>query len=173
MSLEAFATTERQRRSIRETGIVTIKDLICAAHGGDSQGDVVTVGLDKVFDVCNKRLSHITMRGEDLKTDTHVTIHGRRPETMVTYRCDTLPPLQASCSFTDADLIPPEWYCPLTHEVFVNPMVLSDGYTYEETAIRQWLELKNTSPMTGEALSLSAPLLFPNRALRDWITRLS
>ena len=172
MSLETFATTDRQRRALRDTGIVTIRDLICAAHGGDPRDDVVTVGLDKVYEVCNKRLSHITMRGDDLKTDPHVTIHGRRPDTMVTYRCHARPVLQTSNSFLDDDLIPPEWYCPLTHEIFVHPVVLSDGYTYEESAIRQWLERNRTSPMTGETVS-DPPFLVPNRSLRDWITRLS
>lgn len=173
MSLEPFATTERQRRALQETGIVTIGDLIRAAHGGDSQDDVITVGLDRVFDVCNNKLCHIVMRGSNLKTDPQVTIHGRRPDTMVTYRCDTRPVLKITpCSFIDDDLIPPEWYCPLTHEVFVNPMVLSDGYTYEEADIRQWLERNNTSPMTGETLNYP-PFLVPNKSLRDWITRLS
>ena len=171
MNIGKFARTDRQLRALRDTGILTVEDLIRSAYGGDSGGDVVTVGLDKIFDVCNKRLSHITLRCEDLKTDPCVSIHGRRPDTMVTYRRSVHPP-SSTTQDDDDDLIPPEWYCPLTHEIFVNPVVLSDGYTYEEGAIRQWIQRNNTSPMTGETLP-SQPFLVPNRSMRDWITRLS
>ena len=72
----------------------------------------------------------------------------------------------------DEDSIPPEWFCPLTHEIFQSPVFLPDGYTYEEASIRQWLTKQHTSPMTGEDLGPDVRVV-PNRSMRDWITRLS
>lgn len=43
--------------------------------------------------------------------------------------------------------------CPITHEVFVDPVVAADGITYERSAIVNWLSSHNTSPMTNESLS--------------------
>ena len=36
--------------------------------------------------------------------------------------------------------IPPDFVCPILHEVMRNPMVASDGYSYEEAAIQQWFQ---------------------------------
>jgi hypothetical protein len=42
--------------------------------------------------------------------------------------------------------------CPITHEVFVDPVVAADGITYERRAIVDWLSTHNTSPMTNTVL---------------------
>lgn len=163
MDLAAFAKTDRQRRALESTGIVTVEDLLRDAHGGTTERSF-SVGLDKIFDVCNTRLHHLIVRGEDLKRDAAVTISGRRGETTVFYcKKETL---------DEEELLPPEWFCPLTHEVFRDPVILTDGYTYEEDAIRKWLTSNATSPMTNEDLG-PEPRLVPNRSMRDWITRLS
>lgn len=166
--LHTLATSDRQRRALDDTRICTLEDLVRAACSEPTSNNF-TVGMDKIFDVCNRRLFHLTVRGEDLKRDPRITIHGKRPDTMVTFADDTaIREMEEDAE----DLIPPEWYCPLTHEPFQHPVFLTDGYTYEETAIREWLARKNTSPMTGEDLGPNA-LIVPNRSMRDWIARLS
>ena len=61
--------------------------------------------------------------------------------------------------------------CPLTLEVFVEPVVLSDGYTYERTAITEWIAKKTKeggpipSPVTN--LPLLDLTLHPNTVLRN------
>jgi len=35
-------------------------------------------------------------------------------------------------------MYPPEFYCPITHEVMVDPVVAQDGHTYERQAIEEW-----------------------------------
>jgi hypothetical protein len=166
MILSTLTKRHQQRSALESTGIRTVEDLIRTACDNTSASEF-TVGLDRVFKVCNERLSHLIVSGEDLKRDTQVTIHGKRPDTMVTFR-------SAHSVEYDVytDLIPPEWFCPLTHKVFVNPVIISDGYTYEETAIKAWLQRNNTSPMTSGDIALTTPLI-PNRSMRDWIHRLS
>tara|TARA_B110001452_G_scaffold126201_1_gene104772 strand:+ start:1794 stop:2297 length:504 start_codon:yes stop_codon:yes gene_type:complete len=166
--LHTFAKTDRQRRALVETGITTLEDLVRAACN-DTTSATFTLGLDKVFDVCNRRLGHIIVHGGDLKRDPRITMHGKRPDTMVTFSDKTM---ENTEGVENEDLIPPEWYCPLTHEEFKNPVFLVDGYTYEESAIRQWLSHNTTSPITGEDVGPNA-LIVPNRSMRDWIARLS
>ena len=45
-----------------------------------------------------------------------------------------------------------------------DPVIAADGFTYERAAITDWLEHKDTSPITGAALANTT--LTPNRAVK-------
>ena len=70
-----------------------------------------------------------------------------------------------------------EFTCPITRELFNDPVIASDGHTYCRSAIEQWIlcmqskRLKPTSPKTGEELCHLH--LIPNhnlkRLLRDML----
>ena len=45
-----------------------------------------------------------------------------------------------------------------------DPVVCTDGHTYEKKAIETWLLTNNTSPLTN--LSLTSKFLLPNHSLR-------
>ncbi|KAL7529870.1 hypothetical protein ACHAXR_007027 [Thalassiosira sp. AJA248-18] len=53
--------------------------------------------------------------------------------------------------------------CPITGLPMVEPVVASDGHTYERYAIARWLQTSNRSPLTGEVLA--HPELVPNYLL--------
>ena len=57
--------------------------------------------------------------------------------------------------------------CPITHNIMNDPVICSDGQTYERSAIQKWLASKNTSPYT--ILDLDNKVLIPNIALRQAI----
>lgn len=57
-----------------------------------------------------------------------------------------------------------ELTCPLTLDRLQDPVIASDGFTYEAAAIEDWIRRNPTSPMTGEPLDPS--LLIPNRAVK-------
>jgi len=59
---------------------------------------------------------------------------------------------------------PDAFICPISFELMVDPVMCSDGHTYERDAIEDWLSSHNTSPKTNEELQTSA--LFPNHNLR-------
>jgi hypothetical protein len=44
--------------------------------------------------------------------------------------------------------------CPITHECFVDPVIVSDGHVYEREAITRWIRQNGTSPFTRQQLSL-------------------
>ena len=58
--------------------------------------------------------------------------------------------------------------CPITYELFVDPVMLEgDGVVYEREAIENWLRRGNlTSPATGVALKATQTNLIPNAAVR-------
>jgi len=60
---------------------------------------------------------------------------------------------------------PANFLCPLTQEPFVDPVFTEDGFTYERSAIEEWLKANNTSPMTNEVLE--SKRVRPNHALRS------
>ena len=65
--------------------------------------------------------------------------------------------------------IPSEFMCPITMVVMKDPVLGTDGYTYEKEAIQQWLRSNTQSPMTREPMRMDG--CRPNRALRDAIER--
>ena len=63
---------------------------------------------------------------------------------------------------------PKDLLCPLTLEIFEDPVVAVDGHTYERVAIEQWLATgAGTSPKTNELLENEK--LLPNKALKALI----
>ncbi|KAM4024769.1 WD repeat, SAM and U-box domain-containing protein 1 [Anomaloglossus baeobatrachus] len=65
--------------------------------------------------------------------------------------------------------IPEEFLCPITCEIMKEPVIASDGYSYERNAIESWISTKRTSPMTN--LPLENLLLTPNRTLKMALNR--
>ena len=53
--------------------------------------------------------------------------------------------------------------CPITQAVMREPVVASDGHTYERSALMRWMETNDTSPMTNEKIT---NLIVPNYNLR-------
>ncbi|ELR17586.1 Ubox domain containing protein [Acanthamoeba castellanii str. Neff] len=61
---------------------------------------------------------------------------------------------------------PEEFLCPITQELMKDPVVASDGHTYEKLAIEEWIQKKAVSPMTNGALEGK---LYPNFSLKSRI----
>jgi len=62
--------------------------------------------------------------------------------------------------------LPENFICPITQDIMTDPVICSDGITYEKNAIVRWLESNNTSPVTRKYISNT---LIPNIALRNTI----
>eukprot|EP00931_Biecheleriopsis_adriatica_P023525 TRINITY_DN14841_c0_g1_i2.p1 TRINITY_DN14841_c0_g1~~TRINITY_DN14841_c0_g1_i2.p1 ORF type:complete len:747 (+),score=176.93 TRINITY_DN14841_c0_g1_i2:35-2275(+) len=62
---------------------------------------------------------------------------------------------------------PPSFYCPISQQCMHDPVVLSDGHSYERRHIERWLKDHSTSPVSG--LTLAEKSTFPNHALRNAI----
>ena len=61
--------------------------------------------------------------------------------------------------------VPEEFVCPITMELFKDPVVAADGFTYERRAIERHLQtVRARSPKTN--LRLAQKTLFPNTSLR-------
>ncbi|KAK3746970.1 hypothetical protein QZH41_002523 [Actinostola sp. cb2023] len=66
--------------------------------------------------------------------------------------------------------IPDEYLCPISREVMIDPVIASDGFSYERNAIESWLRSgRLTSPMSNAPLRNST--LTPNRMLKNLINR--
>ena len=62
---------------------------------------------------------------------------------------------------------PPEFLCPISYEIMVNPVVCSDGHTYDHVNISRWFQTSNRSPLTN--VPLDDTTLRPNNALKTLI----
>jgi len=76
---------------------------------------------------------------------------------------DSAPPARVATGGTMEE--PPDAFvCPISFELMLDPVMCSDGHTYERAAIEDWLSSHTTSPKTNEELQTTA--LFPNHNLR-------
>ncbi|CAM4777575.1 unnamed protein product [Rotaria magnacalcarata] len=57
--------------------------------------------------------------------------------------------------------------CPITMELFHDPVLASDGHTYERQEIEQWIRSRGTSPLTRQPLSIDQ--LYPNRKVKELV----
>lgn len=77
------------------------------------------------------------------------------------------PKAKASCS-TNSPTIPSSFLCPLTLSLMRDPVIDPEGYSYERTAIVEWLSRGvSRSPITRKPMR--AGDLIPNRYLKDAI----
>jgi serine/threonine protein kinase len=57
--------------------------------------------------------------------------------------------------------------CPITLELFRDPVLAQDGHTYEREAIKNWIQKNGISPITREPLSLEH--LYPNHIVKHMV----
>jgi hypothetical protein len=60
-----------------------------------------------------------------------------------------------------------ELICPITFNSFTNPVCCSDGFTYEEEAIKEWTRKSTTSPLTRQTISKT---FYPNIVIKSLIS---
>jgi hypothetical protein len=66
--------------------------------------------------------------------------------------------------------IPAEFYCPITGEIFVEPVtLLHTNHTYEKSAIEKWFSDHDTDPLTG--LHVPTIELVENKDLKETINK--
>ena len=62
---------------------------------------------------------------------------------------------------------PPEFLCPISHDVMMDPVVSPSGVTYDRRFIEAWLEHHTHEPATNRHLRRGS--LYPNLVLRQQI----
>ncbi|XP_011893860.1 PREDICTED: WD repeat, SAM and U-box domain-containing protein 1 isoform X2 [Cercocebus atys] len=120
------------------------------------------VGIFKMNNIDGKELLNLTK--ESLADDLKIESLGLRSK--VLRKIEELRTKVKSLSSG----IPDEFVCPITRELMKDPVIASDGYSYEKEAIENWIsKKKRTSPMTN--LVLPSAVLTPNRTLKMAINR--
>jgi len=54
--------------------------------------------------------------------------------------------------------------CPITQQIYCNPVIAKDGITYEKDAILEWLKNNKTSPVTRKKIP---KILYPNITIKN------
>ena len=65
---------------------------------------------------------------------------------------------------------PEHFICPISGDIFIDPVFASDGQTYERKDISKWIRQKGTnatSPMTG--IKLKTKVLTPNHSMKSLV----
>lgn len=61
-----------------------------------------------------------------------------------------------------------ECRCPLSMQIFVDPVIASDGYTYERVFLQNWLKSNQPSPIDNQQNELSK-IFYPNLFVKKYI----
>ena len=73
--------------------------------------------------------------------------------------------------YKKCDLIPlddiQDFHCPISWDIFKDPVILEDGFTYERENICEWLSKNRTSPSTNQRLYNKR--IIPNQILKNII----
>ncbi|XP_069328438.1 WD repeat, SAM and U-box domain-containing protein 1 isoform X5 [Eulemur rufifrons] len=127
-----------------------------------TQGLKDLVGIFKINNIDGKELLNLTK--ESLADDLKIESLGLRSKLL--RKIEELRTKVKSLSSG----IPDEFVCPITRELMTDPVIASDGYSYEREAMENWIsKKKRTSPMTN--LVLPSVVLTPNRTLKMAINR--
>ena len=73
--------------------------------------------------------------------------------------------IQGPANTSSASTIPDHLMCPITHDIFVDPVTTVLGHTYERATIENWFKTNHTDPLTME--KVGSKYLVPNRAIRS------
>ncbi|XP_010053715.2 U-box domain-containing protein 33-like [Eucalyptus grandis] len=111
-------------------------------------------------------LAHLALSCRDIDSDNRPDLASRVWPVLERMRTEAS---LSSRSGPEEPSEPPEHFlCPISYEIMRDPHVAADGFTYEASEIRRWLnDGHDTSPMTNNPLSTLD--LFPNQALRSMI----
>ncbi|NXU46566.1 WSDU1 protein, partial [Drymodes brunneopygia] len=119
------------------------------------------VGLFKMNNIDGKELLNLTK--ESLANELKIESLGQRSK--VLQKIEELRMAMTSVSVP----VPDEFLCPITRELMNDPVIATDGYSYEREAMENWISNRRSSPMTN--LPLHSPTLTPNRTLKMAISR--
>ncbi|RDD45295.1 WD repeat, SAM and U-box domain-containing protein 1 [Trichoplax sp. H2] len=125
-----------------------------------------TIGMERY----EKQFRHHQISGSILPTLTSISLMRDLSIEPLGHRNQILRAIQELKDRLD-NSIPDEFLCPISREVMTDPVVASDGYSYQRQAIESWLNGGNrlTSPMTNAPLNAS--LLIPNKTLKSLIQK--
>lgn len=70
-------------------------------------------------------------------------------------------------ALTQTSHLPRSIMCPITKMPLCDPVMCSDGYSYERSEIQKWFKKSKSSPYTGKALEDA--YIIPNHTLRNTI----
>ena len=162
-----------------------------------NEGARLAIGVTKLFGFCNRHLARMRVCLRRARDEKGVLVEGRSPHTVLFADLiadalpPPLPPPAGRLPLPAGRLPPPQAMqpalgqaaaprapalscalrtilcCPITHEVFVDPVVTCDGHTYERGAIVAWFLARDTSPMTGDIVCSKA--VYPNYAIKSLV----
>ena len=61
----------------------------------------------------------------------------------------------SNLAIIECDNYPVDLCCPIGHDLLIDPVIISDGHTYEKENIIKWLSSSRKSPLTHEYVSFS------------------
>jgi hypothetical protein len=132
--------------------------------------------LQAVLDFCNSDLGSLHLLVREAYKEKGVQVTGKKPDTWISARVPVHKAEAPVVAATEADEVTSnaseyqeepsivvsfaELLCPITQELFVDPVVAADGFTYERGALLAWFARCGdgivASPLTNAPLSSMA-----------------
>lgn len=163
-------TNAEQLALLESFGIATIRQLFDAANAAAWKHPSAVVSRRHLLRFLNKRCARARLNVRALIEDKVVAPMGVFPDQLLELKKadalllahplnDGLDEEAAFCRALEesAKHVPVERIsdieCPITLEVFRDPVIIATGRVFERSAIEEWIARSKTDPLTGEALS--------------------
>ena len=162
--LEAFDATEKEPWSLRAKAsylLLYVAGMCCAELEASRQDIPAQVEAAREKGCRLHWAAEVARRGREQREQQQREQQQREQQHRETHAgdaCDSL-----SKASKTAELLN-EYVCPITAEIMTDPVCTLDGFTYERTAITEWLRTNDTSPATGA--KLESKKVIPNITVR-------
>jgi len=134
------------------------------AEHGTSQVTGTQLSVDQLYP--NRALKSIIIH-EKMRNDKSMEGAIRRADETIRNGWNTLVAMSPVGSNDLLRPLPDSFYCSITQEIMVNPVIDPEGNSYEREAIRKWIVSNGMSPITRSPLTEDQ--LYENNALRSLI----
>lgn len=131
-------------------------------------GIVFMVNYDPDDEMCIERVQHIRELYQQLREDECKQVFKAEYFTLI-QKDENGTPFDEFIKDPPPPPLPkelniPRFKCPITLDVFTDPVIAADGFTYERRAIKEYLKSHNISPLTRQKLKHTK--VYSNKLLR-------
>lgn len=129
--------------------------LLSLEHKYNRDKDIFKYEINKIEKYYQDKISELNkINISDKKKINEQSLENEKLNKIIFQKCDHL-------SLDDIQ----DFHCPISWELFKDPVILEDGFTYERESITEWLTKHKTSPNTNRRVYSTK--LIPNQSLKN------
>lgn len=143
------------KSNFRQEILLKEQFLLSLEHKYNRDKDIFKYEINKIEKYYQDKVNELNkINLSDKKKINEQSLENDKLNNIIFQKCDLL-------SINDIQ----DFHCPISWELFKDPVILEDGFTYERESISEWLTKHKTSPNTNS--KIYSKKLIPNQSLKN------